>query len=421
MHLHFIFPRWQKLLEDHPFLKETLSGYQVGDFRMAGLGVATAAGAVPEEVEITLVDENVSGIDYSVRPDAVCIGYFTPQATNANRIADRFRAAGVKVIAGGIHPTMVPDDALAHADTIVEGPVEGLWKTILDDLAGRRLRRRYHGSATAAFATPRLDLFRGSHYLKSGVIQTARGCAVDCGFCVVPSCYGKDYTLRPVEDVLEEIRRLRFPCFFFADENFLFSDTRNREYRRTLLAEMIARRERRVSFTAAYPRFLKALQEEDMRLLGQARMRQVYLVTGQMEPLKTGLPDPQLVECVQRLKANGVEVLASFTLGNDLDDEPVEPLIKEFCIQTESNLAEFIIYTPFPGTKVFHSYRAAGRILTEDWDHYNGANVVFRPLHETPESLQRRYISLWKWFYSDINQAEIRRRYVRGFGGEIIR
>ena len=122
-----------------------------------------------------------------------------------------------------------------------------------------------------------------------------------------------------------------------------------------------------------------------------------------------------------KLKSAGIEIMASFNLGNDADSGPVEKDIEAFCSATGTNLAEFIIHTPFPGTAMFSQMEADGRLLTKDWSKYNGANVVFSPLHESPAALLDRYLALWRWFYSDINQEQILSRYVRAFGGGIIR
>ena len=421
MHLHFVFPRWQKLLEDHPGLRDLVSGYDVGNFRMAGLGLATAAGAVPEGHRITLDDQNVSEIGFDVEADLVCIGFFTPQASNAYRLADSFRAAGKTVIGGGIHPTVMPEDAAPHFDAIVRGPAEGVWEQIIADYAAGGCKPVYTGNPCAAFAKPRRDLFKDSSYLQAGTVQTARGCPMGCEFCVLPEHAGSRIVLRPIAEVLEDIKTMPFPCFFFADENLLFPDPVNRAYRVELFSRMAEAGNRRISFIAAYPQFLRQLRSDEISLMADARMRQVYLVLGLRQPLSMDLVDAALIAQIIELKAAGIEVMASFNIGNDSDILPVEKNIEAFCAATGTNLAEFIIQTPFPGTPMFSQFEAEGRLLTRDWSKYNGANVVFSPLHESSEALLSRYLELWRWFYSDINQDQILSRYVRAFGGGIIR
>jgi radical SAM superfamily enzyme YgiQ (UPF0313 family) len=421
MHFHFVFPRWQKLLEDHPDLRDVISGYDVGNFRMAGLGLATAAGAVPSGHSVSLLDQNVAKADFEVDADLVCIGFFTPQATNAYRLADGFRRAGKTVIGGGIHPTVATADAAPHFDAILRGPAEGAWEEVIRDFEAGALKPVYDGNPRAPFAAPRRDLFKDSGYLRAGTVQTARGCPAACSYCVLPSHAGAEVVFRPVDEVLADIAGLPFPCFFFADENLLFPDAENREYRMRLFARLVESRNRRISFIAGYPQFVRQLRADEIALMASARMQQIYLVLGLKQPLAHDLSDPVLRAKVAGLKAAGIEVMASFNLGNDGDILPVEAAISAFCTATQTNLAEFIIHTPFPGTPQFAQMESEGRLLTRDWSKYNGANVVFSPLHESPEALLNRYLALWRWFYSNINQEQVSARYVRAFGGGFMR
>lgn len=421
MHLHFVFPRWQKLLEDHPGLRDFISGYDVGNFRMAGLGLATAAGAVPSGHTVSLLDQNVAEAEFDVGADLVCIGFFTPQAANAYRLADGFRRAGKTVIGGGIHPTVATADAAPHFDAILRGPAEGAWEEIIRDFEAGALKPVYEGNPCACFAKPRRGLFKDSGYLRAGTVQTARGCPAACSYCVLPSHAGTEVVFRSVDEVLDDIASLPFPCFFFADENLLFPDSENREYRMQLFTRLIEARNRRISFVAGYPQFVRQLRSDEIALMARGRMQQIYLVLGLKQPLANDMKDDVLMAKVVELKAAGIEVMASFNLGNDGDVLPVEAGISDFCATTRTNLAEFIIHTPFPGTPQFTRMENEGRLLTRDWSKYNGANVVFAPLHESPEALLKRYLAFWRWFYSDINQEQVSARYIRAFGGGFMR
>ena len=162
MRIHFVFPKWQKLLEAHPGLREVVSGYDIGNFRMAGLGLAAASACLPQEHSVSLLDQNIAEPDFNADADLVCIGFFTPQASNAYQLADGFRSAGKTVIGGGIHPTMATADAAPHFDAILRGPAEGAWEQILLDHSNRALKPLYTGNACAPFARPRRDLFKDS-------------------------------------------------------------------------------------------------------------------------------------------------------------------------------------------------------------------------------------------------------------------
>jgi hypothetical protein len=58
------------------------------------------------------------------------------------------------------------------------------------------------------------------------------------------------------------------------------------------------------------------------------------------------------------------------------------------------------ILTPYPGTAVFEQYRSQGRLLTEDWDQYNGATVVYRPSRMTAPQLRHAQMAAFNEFYS---------------------
>lgn len=420
MHLHFVFPRWTKLLEDYPQLQGRLSGYDLGSFRMAGLGIPAAAAALPAGHTVTVADENVAPVDLALRPDLVGISFFTPQAARAYEIADAFRARGVPVIGGGIHPTMAPDDARPHFDALVRGPVEGLWPELLRDAAQRAWRPVYSGGRPDLFPPPRRDLFAASTYLRAGIVQTARGCPRGCPFCVVPGAYGGALHFKPVPDVLDDIRGLELPCFYFADENLLFSDPANRAYTQALFGALRDARLPKVFFLAAYPFMLRDLAPGDIDLLAGAGCRQLYLILGLQDPLQRELRDPVLRARLQELRDVGVETMATFTLGHEEDPPATEPLILEFSAATRSNLAEFTLWTPYPGTPVFQTLEKNGLLLSKDWKMYNGAHVVFRPLHEPPEALQERYLALWLRFYGEISPFDMRQRVVKGFGSRIL-
>lgn len=423
MKIHFVFPRWTRLLESRPELKEEITAYDLGSFRMASLGIPTAAACLPDGVEVSFIDENVEPIDYDVDADLVALSFFTPQATNAYHIADEFRARGRPVLAGGIHPTTMPDETLQHADAVVVGEVEGLWESILSDLATGRLAPRYHQHARESelrLRPPRRSLFHRSSYLRTGVVQIARGCPYRCAYCVIPGCYGSRLRRRPIADVVEDIRSLPYPTYFIADENLLFADPGNVEYARRLLSAIRAGNERRPFFFATYPHMLAQASPDLIELLAAARCRQVYLIFGLDSPLATEFAAADILDQIGRLRDGGISVMASITLGHDGDDRSAGERIDRFADQARFNLAEFIITTPYPGTLQHEQMKRAGRLLTYDWSRYNGADVVFRPNHLSEQELLDLYLALWKRFYSGIDQREMLKRYIRGFSRSIL-
>jgi radical SAM superfamily enzyme YgiQ (UPF0313 family) len=423
MRVLFVFPRWEKLLESRPELKEEISGYEIGSFKMVSLGIPTAAACLPEGVEAILQDQNLGEIDYEVEADLVAIGFFTPQASQAYRIADRFRELGKPTLAGGIHPSNAPDDTLKHFDAVVVGEVEGLWERILDDLRGDRLGGVYRREAPPAdlfLEQPMRSLFGASNYLKTDVVQVARGCYFRCPFCIVPGTYGRELRFRPVTEVVEEIRNLPHKTYYIAEENILFEDGPDARYCEELARALAAAGTGKVFYVANYPEKLRNFPAERMRLLYEAGCRQIYLVLGMDGPLHKELRDPAHVAKIWEFEDHGIEIMASITLGHDEDDLSCRDLVLDFCKEARLNLVEFTISVPFPGTPFFARLKSEGRILHEDWGKYNAANVVFRPKRMSEQELLDLYLELWRAFYRDIPPFEMYKRYVKAFTGAIL-
>ena len=175
---------------------------------MPPLGLAMVAALTPPEVEVSLTDENVTVIDFQKEIDLVGITVLTNTATRAYKIADTFRAKGVKVILGGSHPSALPKEASQHADSIVIGEAEGIWAKVIEDFKANKLKKIYSQSAQPSLLNlpiPRRDLFaKGAYYFRN-TISTTRGCPFACSFCSVTSFFGHSYRCRPVEEVLKEL------------------------------------------------------------------------------------------------------------------------------------------------------------------------------------------------------------------------
>ncbi|MEE8487168.1 MAG: cobalamin-dependent protein, partial [Gemmatimonadota bacterium] len=82
------------------------------------------------------------------QPRPIAVEEWLAQMNEAYELADRFRAAGVMVILGGLHVTALPDEALRHADCVVIGEGEPVWPQVVSDLRDGKLQTRYDARAT---------------------------------------------------------------------------------------------------------------------------------------------------------------------------------------------------------------------------------------------------------------------------------
>lgn len=194
-------------------------------FQLPSLSLQQVAAVTPAHWQVTLVDESQDLIPDGSNFDLVGITAMTHQATRAYEIADQFRRNGVPVIMGGMHPTVMPDEALTHADAVVIGEAEPVLASLLDDFLDGRLQRIYRAPIAQddrlEIPWPRREILAGKRYLTTQTVQASRGCPYDCSFCTVTHYFGNRFRYRDAADILAEIRSFPRKLVIFLDDNLL--------------------------------------------------------------------------------------------------------------------------------------------------------------------------------------------------------
>ncbi len=364
------------------------------------LALPALAGLTPPDVEVQLLDENVEQVDVTATADWVAITCMTASAPRAYAIADAFRGRKVPVVMGGIHPSVLPEEAAAHADAIVVGEAEPVWRELLGDLAADRLRSRYQGTGYAdlkGLPFPRRDLLRGERYLTINVVQTSRGCPNACSFCTVSTVFGRHYRFRPVDEVVEELRSLG-GWVGFVDDNITGHAARAKE----LLEALIPLRLRWVG----QGDLRMAEDRELLSLAARSGCQAMFIGLESLsaENLRATGKSPNLGvdmgSAIRKIHRSGIEIVGSFVLGLDGDDRGAFARTVAFAERHKLLAAQFAVLTPFPGTAVHRQLESDGRILDRDWSHYTMSNVVFRPRHMTDLELQKGQRYAYRRFYS---------------------
>ena len=187
----------------------------VPSLRLPPLNLAMLAGLTPKKYEMEIIDEAISSVSFSEDADLVAVTAMTTQAPRAYEICSRFRRRGVPVVMGGIHASMMPEEAGQFADAVVVGEAEETWQTLISDWEHHKLKPRYTSEPPSlkGLPFPRRDLLGDGYFIET--VQTSRGCPFDCRFCSVSRFNGRKYRHRPVNDVIEEISILNGNRFFF--------------------------------------------------------------------------------------------------------------------------------------------------------------------------------------------------------------
>ena len=364
------------------------------------LALPLLAGLTPPEVEVRLVDENVEPVDINAKTDWVAISCITASAPRAYVIADAFRKRGIPVVIGGIHPTVMPDEATLHADAVVIGEAELVWKGVLADLARDKLKARYKSPEFCkmiGLPLPRRNLLPRDRYLTVNVVQTARGCPNACTFCSVSIIDGMSYRFRPVPEVIEEVSKLQ-GWVGFVDDNIAGRPSRAKE----LFAELIPLKIRWAGQAdlniAKDPELLTLAARSGCQALfvGLESLSQENLEATHKRP-NIGL---DMGAAIRKIHKAGIEIIGSFVLGLDGDDSGTFAKTVEFAQRHKLAAAQFSVLTPFPGTAMREQLVREGRILDHDWSHYTMSSVVFRPKNMTDLELQRGREYVYRRFYS---------------------
>jgi radical SAM superfamily enzyme YgiQ (UPF0313 family) len=365
------------------------------------LGLATLAGYLDPDLEISLQDEHVEALDSSGRPDLVIIQVYITNAYRAYQIADRYRARGSYVLLGGLHVTSLPDEAAQHADTIFIGPGEHTFPQFLADLAAGTPQRRYESTIRTLEALPpaRRDLIQRHRYLVPNSIVVSRGCPHHCTFCYKDAFFagGRSFYTRRVDDALAEIDRLPGRHLYFLDDHLL-GDPR---FARDLFRGMKGMG--RVFQAAATVDSI--LRDDVIEEAASAGLRSLFV--GFETLSRSGLEGAgqrqnlgrSYGEVVRRLDSLGILINGSFVFGLDGDDRDVFPRTVDWAVRSGLTTATFHILTPYPGTALFNDLSARSRIETRDWGLYDTRHVVFRPSRLSPEELKRGYDWSYEAFY----------------------
>ncbi|MGA8117718.1 MAG: radical SAM protein [Actinocatenispora sp.] len=335
------------------------------------------------------------------RPDLVVIQPYITSARRAYVLADAYRARGVHVAMGGLHVTALPDEAAGHADTVFVGPGEDTWPTFLDDFRRGSARARYVSTDRTLARLPpvRRDLIQRHRYLVPNSIVVSRGCPHHCDFCYKDAFFagGRSFYTQTVDAALAEIDRLPGRHLYFLDDHLLG----NRRFAEELFAGMagmgrVWQAAGTVDSVLA-PGLLERAVDAGLRSLfvGFETVNGANLAA-QRKRQNIGR---DYAAVARRLHDLGVMVNASFVFGMDSDGPDVFDRTVDWAVKHGIETATFHIMTPYPGTALYQRMRAAGRIVHDDWDHYDTRHVVYRPVGLTATELEDGYWRAYRDFY----------------------
>ena len=351
---------------------------------------ALVAGQTPEDIELHFHDERLAEIDFHQKYDLVAISVETFTALRSYQIAGQFRRAGNRVLLGGFHPSLVPEEAADYADSVAIGTVEGIWPKVIEDLRQGNLAKVYSGSELG-FGSLKLDrsIFAGKKYLPVSLIESSRGCRFNCNFCSVHSFYGNSLCFRPVNEVAEEIAAIRSKFVFFTDDNIVSAPDQSRRLFSAIKPLKIKWASQASITSAADPEFLDAMADSGCFavIIGLESIRHANL-----EKMgKKWAPGPdKLKKMLNEFRQRGIMVYGTFVFGYPGDTPQLVDETVEFALDQKLFMANFNMLYPFPGTEIYRQLDASNRLIDRRWWLSRSTCwdfPVFIPDSMTPEQL----------------------------------
>lgn len=409
-------PNWGSCEMKHiTFIRPNLGTGPSAD-AMEPLVFAILKARTPARIATTMIDERVEPFT-PVPTDLVAMTVETFTARRAYEIADHYRAQGIPVVMGGHHPSMLPDEALAHADAVAIGDAEGLWETIIADAEKGELQRIYRGAPQAVDATDiRLDrsIYAHRSYGPVRLVQAGRGCRFACDFCSIHAFYGTHRAQRPAAQIAKEIAALPpSPLLFFVDDNLLWRRDRFVE-----LMQALKPLKRRWSCQITID---VAKDDELLDLMREAGCRLVLIgfesLDGrslkQMHKNWNGVAG-SYEDVIAKFHARGIMIYGTFVFGYDADTSASFEIAAEFAVAQNLAIANFNPLTPMPGTGLYERLQQEGRLLRPTWwvdPTFTYGDAIFAPRGMSPGELREGPMRARRRFYS---AGSIMRRAARG-------
>ncbi len=388
---------------------------------LPSLAGVTLAALTPEDVEFDYVEvDDIDEHSLDASYDLVALSTFTAMAYECYDLADRYREAGVPVVIGGLHATLMPAEAKLHADSVCVGEGEPHWRQIVQDASRNALRPFYGPDATehdlSQTPTPRYDMLDTDRYNRL-TVQTSRGCPWACEFCAASRVYGR-YRIRPVECVMRDVDAIRDlwprPFIEFADDNTFVSKAWSKDF----LRQMCQRDVRWFTETDVSV----ADDDEVLDLLADSGCQQVLIGLESVFPTSLDGLDTRnwkmsrvdgYRRAIDRIQSRGVTVNGCFIVGLDGDTPDTFEHIRDFVFDSGLMECQITALTPFPNTPLYRRLETEGRLLEETyWDRCTLFDVNYTPKQMTVAQLEQGLRYLFGELYDDAAYRRRQRRYM---------
>lgn len=389
---------------------------------MEPLTIAVLNSMIPERFEREFFDDRIETINYDTETDIVFITVETYTAKRAYYIASEFRKRGKKVIMGGYHVTLCPEEAILYADSIMVGNADRIISGVLSDIENGTLQPRYDGGTCIMYKMPDRSIYadKMKKYLPVSLVETGRGCYHNCEFCSIAGYYHQCYIHREVADIIAEIKSCKHKIFFFVDDS-IFS---NKAFAKELFLEL---KKLNIIWTTQITLDI-ARDDEMLHLMKESGCEMVLIgfesiESDNLKQMNKGWSERlgEREALIQKIHDVGIGIYASFVFGFDSDSEETFKATLAFCQKHQFFVVAFNHLLIFPNTKTYEAFKADGRLISEKWwleKGYTFGTVTFNPKQITSEHLRaccKGYRKQYFSFKSIFKRGRTMHKRSRGF------
>ncbi len=377
--------------------------------RFPPLALGIIATLTPDNFHVELIDENIEQFHYK-QADLVGITAFTSAVGRAYEIASHYRKRGVPVVMGGIHASMLPDEALHYVDTVVIGEAESIWPELINDFLKGKLKKRYTAEPGKLDNMPiaSRDIFSSQYMFAT--VQTSRGCPMDCEFCSVTAFNGRKYRQRPVKDVLDELEKIPEQYIFFVDDNIIGYSKASAQRAVRLFKGMVERKLNKVWFCQASLNF--SLDDEVLVWARKAGCKLVFLGLESPDPEELKVMNKKVnlrieyKKALKNINKHKIAILGAFINGTQTETAQSLGNKADYILHHQIDVIQATILTPLPGTRLFRKLEQEKRLLftefPQDWERYDMGELTFKLDNMTRKQFMvihkecnRRFYSRW--------------------------
>jgi radical SAM superfamily enzyme YgiQ (UPF0313 family) len=345
--------------------------------------------------------------------DLAAISFNTPGAPMAYSAAKHLKASGKTVLAGGPHPSALPNEALRYFDAVCIGPGDVQFPGMVAD-AEKGQRKPIYQGRPGDWVIPRRRQSGGL-----SIVQSSRGCWRSCRFCVVPSLFPGPIDEKPMELIEAELSTTS-DSITIIDDNFPLNGDRGKRVL-SLLRDLGKSFYCQVSAeSTSDAKSLKILAEAGCTLVGVG----IESISQKSRSFLGKPPITDLAGIIKRVHDAGMGSYINLVFGSDGETFDVFEKTLRFVEDVHPTVVSPHILTPFPGTEIYDYFETSNRLLFETkssvdaWSLFDCRHIVIAPDPMTPEELGTGFSTFMKEVFS--LRGTIRRARRGSFGAALL-